>query len=350
MIMKKILIIAAVLGFAFLSACKKDKLVNVAANIQPAVITTPSAGTSIDVTVADSAQVLTINWQTPNYGVSAVVSYFVQVDSVGKNFSKFVTLASLTSTNKLSLSYNTFNGLLFQPLNLVANAASTLEIRIGTAIYGADTVYSKPLSISLTTLQLDQLWLPGSYENYTPAAAPTIPSVTPGTTYEGFAYFSAAGNFKFTSAPDYNHINYGYASDGVLTTNGSAGGIGYSPAGVYLLDANVSALTYSAQYIQSFGIIGTATAGQWNSSTPMTYNIATGLWTITTQLTAGALKFRANDSWNINYGPPDPNALTGTIVYNNPNAININTAGTYTVTMDMTQTKQKGYLYTVVQN
>jgi hypothetical protein len=350
MIMKKILIIAAVLSFAFFSACKKDNLTTVAANIQPAVITSPSTGTAIDVTVADSSQILTINWKTPDYGVSAVVSYFVQVDSVGKNFSKFVTLASLTSTNSFSLSYNTLNGLLFQPLKLMANAQSALEIRVGTAIYGADTVYSKPLSISLTTLQLDQLWLPGSYEGYNPAAAPIIPSVTPGTTYEGFAYFSAAGNFKFTSAPDYNHINYGDGGNGTLTTNGNAPGIGYSPAGVYLLDANVVALTYSAQYIQSFGIIGTATAGQWNSSTPMNYSIATGLWTITTQLTAGALKFRANDSWNINYGPPNPNSLTGTIVFNNPNAININTAGSYTVTMDMTQTKQKGYLYTVVQN
>jgi len=279
-----------------------------------------------------------------------VVSYFVQIDSAGKNFTKFVTLANLTSANTLSLSYNTFNSLLLTPLSLTANAAASLEMRVGTAIYGKDTVYSSILPISLTTLQLDQLWLPGSYEGYNPAAAPIIPSVTPKTTYEGFAYFSAAGNFKFTSAPDYNHINYGDGGNGTLTTNGNAGGIGYSPAGVYLLDANVSALTYSAQYIQSFGIIGTATPQGWNASTPMTYNQSTGLWTITIALVPGALKFRANDSWNINYGPTDPNALTGAMVYNNPNAITINNAANYTVTMDMTQTKQKGYLYTVVQN
>jgi len=82
----------------------------------------------------------------------------------------------------------------------------------------------------------------------------------------------------------------------------------------------------------------------------MTYNVSTGLWTITTSLTAGALKFRANDSWDINYGPTNPNALSGAIVFNNPNAITITTAGTYTITMDMTQTVQKGYLYSVVQN
>jgi len=348
--MKKIFIIVTALVFVLLSACQKEKKITVAANIQASAITSPATGTSIDVTVADSSQTFTVTWSKPNYGVSAVVSYFVQVDSLGKNFKSFVNIGNVTATNTLSLSYNNLNALLMNPLNLTPNAASSLEIRVGTAIYGADTVYSKPVSLSLTTLQLDQLWLPGSYENYNPAGAPIIPSVIAHTTYEGFAYFSAAGNFKFTSAPDYNHINYGYASNGVLTTNGSAAGIGYNSAGVYLLDANVQALTYSAQYIQTFGIIGTATAGQWNSSTPMTYNVSNGLWTITTSLTAGALKFRANNSWDINYGPTNANALSGTMAFNNPNSITITTAGTYTITMDMTQTVQKGYLYSVVQN
>jgi hypothetical protein len=347
--MKKTLIILMSF-FAVLSACKKDKLATVTANIQPAVITSPTAGTSIDVTVADSAQTFAINWKTPDYGTAAVVSYFVQIDSTGNNFSKYVTLANLTSVNSLSLSYNLFNNLILTPLGLTANAAASLELRVGTAIYGKDTVYSKPVAISVTTLQLDQLWLPGSYQNYTPATAPAIPAVVAKTTYEGFAYFSAAGNFKFTSAPDYNHTNYGYSSNGVLSTDGNAAGIGFNSAGVYLLDADVSNLTYSAQYIQSFGIIGTSTVGQWDTSTPMTYNTATGLWTITTALTAGALKFRANDAWDINYGPTDPNALSGSMTFNNANSITINNAGTYTITMDMTQTKQKGYIYTVVQN
>jgi hypothetical protein len=348
--MKKIFILTTALIVLLLSACQKDKRTYVAANITASAITSPNTGTAIAVTVPDSSQTFTLTWTKPNYGVSAVVSYFVQVDSLGKNFKTFVNIGNVTSANTLSMSYNVLNAELMNPLSLTPNAASSIQIRVGTAIYGADTVYSQPVTISLTTLQLDQLWLPGSYEGYNPAAAPIIPSVIAHTTYEGFAYFSAAGNFKFTSAPDYNHINYGYASNGMLTTNGSAAGIGYNSAGVYLLDANVQALTYSAQYIQSFGIIGTATAGQWNSSTPMTYNVSTGLWTITTSLTAGALKFRANDSWDINYGPTNANALSGTMVLNNPNSITINTAGTYTITMDMTQTTQKGYLYSVVQN
>jgi hypothetical protein len=352
MIMKKIFIIAAVLSFALLQACKKDKLVTVG-DIQAPVLTSPAADTAIIVTAADSSQVFNIKWKPATYGVSAVVSYFVQIDSAGNKFAQSVTLGNVSSANPLalSLSYGTLNSLLTSGLGLRPNVSTPLELRVGSAIYGKDTVYSKIIKIAFTTFKgVDMLWLPGSYQNYTPATAPTIP-LQSANMFEGYAYFSAAGNFKFTSAPDYNHINYGDGGAGKLTTDGNAGGIGYNSAGVYLLDANISTLTYSATYISSFGIIGTATVGQWDTSTPMTYNQATGLWTITTALAAGALKFRANNGWDVNYGPPDPNSLTGTLIFNDSNSINIVNAGTYTITMDMTQKTKTGvYLYSVVQN
>jgi len=347
--MKKIFILVIASGFALLSACKKDKLATVAQNISEPVISSPADATAIDVTIADSSQQLNIQWAAPNYGVKAVVSYFVQVDTAGKNFSKFYTLAN-TSANSLSMSYNTLNGKLMNGLNLAQNALASIEIRIGSAIYGKDTVYSKPVKLAFTTLAVNQLWLPGSYEGYNPAAAPTIPATNTPTVYQGYAYFSQPGNFKFTSAPDYGHINYGDGGNGTLTTDGNAGGIVYNSAGVYYLNADVLNLTYSAVFIQSFGIIGTATPGQWNNSTAMTYNVSTGLWTVTANLVPGALKFRANDAWDINYGPSDTNALAGSLIFNDPGAITINDAGSYTITLDMTQSKQRAYLYTITKN
>jgi hypothetical protein len=347
--MKKIFII--LMAFAVLSACKKEQKITVAANITAPVISTPTDGTPIAVTVADTAQVLTIKWQKPDYGASAVVSYFVQVDSVGKNFKKYVSLGSLTSTTSMSLSYGTFNSKLLVGLNLAPNALATVELRVGSAIYGVDTVYSKPVKIALTTLQLNQLWLPGSYQGYNPAAAPTIPAlVNNPTSYEGYVYFSASGNFKFTSAPDYSHIIYGDGGNGTLNKTGNPNDIILNTAGVYLLDADITNLTYSATFISTFGVIGTATPQSWNASTPMTYNQATGLWTLTVDLVPGALKFRANDAWTINYGPADTNALTGTLIFNDPGAITVANAGNYTITLDMTQSKQKAYAYTLVKN
>jgi len=78
-----------------------------------------------------------------------------------------------------------------------------------------------------------------------------------------------------------------------------------------------------------WGLIGDATPGGWDNSTPMTYDPATGLWSVTTTLVNGAFKFRANNSWDINLGG-DLNNLS----YGGDN-IPI-TGGTYTITLNLT--------------
>ncbi len=350
--MKKLFIIISVLGFAALSACKKDKLATVSQNITAPVLKAPVADTTIAVTPADSANVVHFAWTTADFGVSGINTYFVQVGVAGSNFKSNVVIGSTTNSTALSLSVGTLNDKLLSGLGIPANAQSDLELRVGSALYGKDSTFSKTVKLTFTSFKAlapPYLWLPGSYEGYNPGAAPTIPEQTT-YTYQGYAYFSAPGNFKFTSAPDYNHINYGDGGNGTLTTNGNAGGIVYNSAGVYYLNADIQKLTYSAVYISSFGIIGPATAGGWNSSTPMNYDVSTGLWTLTVQLTGGQpMKFRANDAWDINYGPSDSNALTGSLIFNDPGSITINDSGTYKITLDMTQKTQKAYLYSIVK-
>lgn len=345
--MKKILILLTALSFGFMYGCKKEQKITVSSNITAPTLTTPSADVTFAVTPADSTQTMTIVWTKSDYGVSAVVNYFVQLTSTGQTVS-----LGTSSTDTLTLTYGAINAKLLA-LGAPVNGAATGQIRVGSAIYGKDTVYSKVINLNVTTykaLAPDKLWLPGSYEGYNPGAAPTIPHVTT-FTFEGYAYFSAAGNFKFTSAPDYQHINYGDAGNGKLTTDGNANGIGYNSAGVYLLDADLQNLTYSATYISTFGIIGPATPQGWNGSTPMTYNSSTGLWTIKLDLVGNSpLKFRANDAWDINYGPSDSNALSGSLIFNDPGAITIVDSGNYTITLDMTKTTHSGYYYTIVKN
>ena len=75
-----------------------------------------------------------------------------------------------------------------------------------------------------------------------------------------------------------------------------------------------------------WGLIGSATAGGWDNSTPMTYNPVTGRWSVTTTLVDGEFKFRANNGWDINLG-----GTLNNLGYNGDNIPA--TAGTYTITL-----------------
>jgi starch-binding outer membrane protein SusE/F len=195
------------------------------------------------------------------------------------------------------------------------------------------------------------LWLPGEYQGWNPAAAPTIKSIN-ANSFEGYVYISSPTGYKFTSAPDWNHINYGDSgTPGVLTTDGLANSLGVSSAGVYKFNVNVNTLTYTADLISTMGMIGTATPGSWDTSSPLTYDQANDVWTATINLVPGALKFRANNAWTINYGPADSGALEGTLIFDDPGAINITEAGSYTVTVDFSRDEAPyKYSYRVIKN
>lgn len=85
----------------------------------------------------------------------------------------------------------------------------------------------------------------------------------------------------------------------------------------------------------TIGIIGTATAGGWDTDTDMHLADPTRAdkftWTITTYLTAGELKFRAGDDWAVNWGTDS--YPTGTGVGNGPN-IPIPEDGYYKIVLD----------------
>ncbi|WP_321335339.1 SusF/SusE family outer membrane protein [uncultured Bacteroides sp.] len=156
-----------------------------------------------------------------------------------------------------------------------------------------------------------QLYVPGA-QGWDPATAPTIYCQNYDLKYDGYVNFTAADQeYKFTSQPNWDAISYGNGGDGTLTTDATAGNMKVSEAGFYRLTADLSStpLTYTATKTV-WGVIGDATEGGWDASTPMTLNVATGEWTVTTTLIGGkSFKFRANDGWDINLGG-DANNLT----------------------------------------
>ncbi|RYY35576.1 MAG: SusF/SusE family outer membrane protein [Sphingobacteriaceae bacterium] len=348
--MKRLIII--ILAATALFSCKKENIVAVIkSNPGAPAVTAPVANAAVTVTETNAEEKLWIRWNKADYGVSAVLGYNVQAAVAGTNFAQRINLGN-TAADSLSVTYGTINNALLNDLQLPPNESADIQVRVVANISGRDTLYSDPVTIAVTTFKImapDRLFVPGAYQGWAPSTAVSIRQVE-GFAYEGYVYMGIGDYYKFTSAPDWDHINYGDAGTaGKLTEDGLAGGLKVDQAGYYKFNVNTQELTYSAARVESFGLIGTASAGAWDNSTPMTYNEGEGVWKITTNLTAGALKFRANNGWEINYGPADVNALTGLLIQTN-DAINITEAGNYTVTLDFSQKTDKQYRYTVVKN
>lgn len=148
--------------------------------------------------------------------------------------------------------------------------------------------------------------------------------------YMGYALLSPGG-FKFTSAPDWNHTNYGDGgAAGVLSTDGGAGNLSVAAAGLYWCNVNTASLTYTTTLINTIGLIGDATPNGWDASTAMT-TTDNKVWTATVKLKGGEFKFRANDAWDVNLGGDLQNLTQDGANIASPGE------GTYEVTLNLGQ-------------
>ena len=169
------------------------------------------------------------------------------------------------------------------------------------------------------------IYVPGGYQGWTPATANQLASRNNDNTYEGYIYFPAdQKEFKITLGPDWSNNLGDDGANGTLEPNGA--NLSVAEAGFYKFNVDLTALTYTLLKTD-WGLIGSATADGWNSDQNMTYDAVEGIWTITANLVAGEVKFRANDDWGLNYGDDGVNALLEAGGQN----IAIPSVGTYTI-------------------
>jgi len=147
------------------------------------------------------------------------------------------------------------------------------------------------------------------------------------------------GGFK-CRANDGWDINFGDTGN-----NGSAeyGGdnINVTETADYEVSLNLSTpRDYKISWM-NWGIIGDATPGGWGTDTNMSYDAASEMWTITTDLKKGELKFRGKDDWAYNYGD---DATNGSLEPGGAN-IPVAEAGNYTIKFS-----KKNLTYTITKN
>jgi hypothetical protein len=276
-----------------------------------------------------------LNWSQPGYTYNNAQTYVLEIDSAGRSFTKATAVEIGTSTEK-QFTVADFNALLTR-LEFEPGATGQLEMRLKSVLgSNISPLYSNVLTLTATSYtdikEYPSLYVPGNYQGWSPDKAPKVSAINADAAkvYEGYVNFTEASNkFKFTTAPNWDNINYGDGGTGKLSTTG--GDLTVEGAGYYLLKVNLNDNTWSAVKT-SWGVIGDATEKGWDSDQDMTYDATAKVWKTTLALNPGKIKFRANDGWDINMG--DKNPVDGFLSYGGAD-IEIKEAGRYEIILNI---------------
>lgn len=189
------------------------------------------------------------------------------------------------------------------------------------------------------------LYAVGSFSGWGHSQSCFIYEREPGI-HSGFVDMTQDGKveFKFSIVTDWSNTwggtNFGAGDEeGLLSTNGGAGNLTLEKGGIYHFTINTSELTWKADEITSWGVIGDAAPLGWDNDVELAYK-GSLVWEGDLTLKAGKIKFRANHGWDINLGGSfDELMLNGA-------DISVE-AGTYTVSLDLSDARN--YMATLVK-
>ena len=180
----------------------------------------------------------------------------------------------------------------------------------------------------------------GGFQGWAPDAAPRLWGNAETGNYWGYVSMFGEGDadveFKFTTQGNWDGPNYGSnGTEGELSNDGGAGNLTIAP-GLYRLDVDIVALTYTATPFAKVGLIGDGVGG-WgdDDDVALVRDPEDGLYKAKgVTATDGTFKIRFDGSWDHNLGG-DPENLT---IGGDNIAIE---AGTYDFVLDLTHTPYK---------
>jgi hypothetical protein len=136
------IILTAAAGLFLFSSCQKDETkVDFLGGTNPVLTATVPDGDTIPLPITDTTSVAVIyNWTNPNYqfsnGVSSMnVTYYLQVDTVGANFSSpHMQTVAINSDLQKVFTVSSFNALLGNGLQLSFGQPHNIEVRVQSFI------------------------------------------------------------------------------------------------------------------------------------------------------------------------------------------------------------------------
>ena len=300
------------------------------------IITAPTAGSIISLDVNKPTEIIKVNWNDYSSGVD--VKYTIDLAKKGGSFTNLGTVNS-TVANPLKSLELTSKDFVFALLNAgaSANVQSEFDIKVTaetTSVGGTITLISDIVTFKATPYEVTSyLYAPGAYQNWAPETAESLISPKSDGIYTGYINFTVANSeFKITPARTWTN-SYGSDDNIHLIYNGG-GNLKAPNTGYQKLTVNTNELTFSLE-AYSWGVIGDATPGSWDSDTDMTWNNATQTWEIANIPLIGGkdIKFRLNNDWPTNYGGSNGNLAAG------GDNIRVTESGNYKIVMDIVNLK-----------
>ncbi|MFD2565595.1 MULTISPECIES: SusE domain-containing protein [Aquimarina] len=360
--MKKIFLTLAILSTLFIGCTADDNIEDrpVFELAEAPVITAPEAGTSYVFTF-ETKDLLAerFTFTDADFNFDSATNYSVEVDVEGNNFAAPQELGSSNSL-QIPVSVDSFNNAALA-LGLTPGEPANVEIRIVANVGAGEPQFSESRVVAVTpfTTEAPKFFIIGNFlnasgygDNWTPAGTlPTIEAAEFGATaFQGYVFLNdPSPEFKVLPTNTSFDGDYGDAdgsgSSGILVQDGESN-MRVAEAGYYKIDADFSDpenITWTARK-QVWGIIGAATPTGWDSDTDLTYDPASKTWMITIALTPGSFKFRANDSWDDPQDNFGTGAEDGQLAFG-AGDLSVDTAGTYLVTLDLSN--PNNYTYTL---
>lgn len=290
---------------------------------------------SVIATSANSSEVgTTLNWNTAFSGYSGVKMYELQYAKGGTDFAEpsvlGVTLLSKTFTklelNKIALGFG-----------VAAGEEGSVDFRIKATNESGTLLYSNTATVSIKTyVAYNSIGLIGDATgSWSVDADMYRPNADKLTEWTVTLYLIGGKEVKFRADDDWA-TNWGSADFPSGTGTQGGANIPVPSSGYYKVNLDVTSGAYSLTQVAipaytSISLIGPATPLGWGGDTQLIKDPTNDkVWTGTVTLTAGELKFRANNDWAANWGKgTNTTSLSGYGVNNGDNlAIE---AGTYFV-------------------
>lgn len=267
------------------------------------------------ITASNQTSKVSFTWDAADFGVATQIDYSVEV-AVGDG-PKFVVLSGITKT-EASNTYEAINQVLYNGLELKADVLVDVNFYVGATVGAAQTLYSEPVVVKVSPTaaekQYNKIYVVGEFNGWShDNASYLFDFAADDAQYQGLIDFGKAdrkdGGFKITPKGNWSDGEWGLdadqeaeADETVLLTAGGSNINIYQVNRFYhfTLDKATGTLTKNKAF-NTVGMIGTAVGG-WDADIDMTFDATTQKFWADVTLTAGELKFRADDDWAINWG------------------------------------------------